>query len=255
MSRVYRAATLLVAVSNYTKNIFLQKHGPIRTPVIVNHNGLSFGPEICEKESKNLTVLSVCRQTNRKNLTTALGAVLKAIESGTSLEYHLVGTGSQHQTLRTMIERSRYENKIHLHGHLSDQEIEDLYKKADVVLHPQRELLEENDMEGFGLVIADGMAKGCIPIIGNNGGAMEIVEPNINGYRVEPFDQEAIKAHLENISRCEPLRESLSRNPTLYSRRFSWLTHAERIHNAMSDYSKNGLRTKLQFATPKQKNA
>lgn len=231
MRWVFRHAALLSAVSQYTKDMFTHHHGDFisQTPIIVNHNGLTFEVEACRKSNDKLIALSVCRQTYRKNLMIAVKATIEALKHGVNLEYHLVGTGYQHEELREQIQSSGFSDHIFLHEHLSDNQVAEMYQQAHVFVHPQRELLEENDMEGFGIVIVDGMAKGCIPIIGDNGGPRELVESGINGFKVDPHDPSTITHILSKLAASTKLRASLSSNALFSARHYCWVRHVVKI--------------------------
>jgi phosphatidylinositol alpha-1,6-mannosyltransferase len=227
--------------------MFEARHGKhVRSvPTTANYNGLSFARVCCEKKRGTLLALSECRQTLRKNLIVAVKSVIEALEAGADIEYHLIGTASQHESLKQRVATSRYADKIFAHGRLGDQEVAKYYRDAHVFIHPQRELLDENDMEGFGLVIADGMAKGCIPIIGDNGGARELVENGVNGFMVGPFDKRAITAHLVNLPEHWGLGTRLSEIASSSALRFSWVKH---VQNGISATSTR-LRKRLHLAS------
>jgi len=64
-------------------------------------------------------------------------------------------------------------------------DIAEFYRQADFML-----LLTKR--EAFGLVAAEAMASGCVPIVSNFQGPAEIVDDGVNGFTVNPADRGAV---------------------------------------------------------------
>ena len=88
-------------------------------------------------------------------------------------------------------------------GYVERETLRDTYWAADVVLLPSR-------MEGFGLVVAEAMCCGAIPIRTPSGGALDQIEEGVTGYLV-PFDSVACLARAIERVADHPDRPAMQR--------------------------------------------
>jgi glycosyltransferase involved in cell wall biosynthesis len=76
-------------------------------------------------------------------------------------------------------------------------------RALDVVVHAS------TDPEPFGLVIAEAMACGTPVVVSRAGGALELIEPDINALGFEPGDAAALARCIEQLGRDAALRRRL----------------------------------------------
>lgn len=75
--------------------------------------------------------------------------------------------------------------------------------------------------EGWGLVLAEAMAHGCIPIAYNSYASLrDIITDGENGFAIPAFDEKAYVAKLTELMTCSKLRESMAEKAKESIKRF-----------------------------------
>lgn len=83
----------------------------------------------------------------------------------------IVGSGPHEKLIRD--QARGLEDVIHFTGHVNDDKLIELYRENRFFVFPS---IEYNDrVEGFGLVLLEAISQGCIPIISDSGGHVEIL--------------------------------------------------------------------------------
>lgn len=91
----------------------------------------------------------------------------------------IVGTGPEESWLNDSFD-NRLADKVTLTGHLAHPELKRLLSKMDVLLFPTY-------LEAFGLVIAESMAQGVVPVVSHLPGITDfIVDDGVTGFLVQP---------------------------------------------------------------------
>lgn len=197
VSRVARAARLLIAVSEQTKRDVVELLATPAEKVRVIPNGVA---EIFTPDGPAETgdyVLAVGTIEPRKNL----GRLAEATRR-LGVELRVVGApGWGRVELGAGVRRL---------GRVSDEELARLYRGARCLAYPSL-------YEGFGIPIVEAMASG-IPVVTSRGGATEEVA-GAAAVLVDPLDASAIAAGIEEAAarRDELVRAGLER-----ARAFSW---------------------------------
>ncbi|MFT6834865.1 MAG: glycosyltransferase involved in cell wall biosynthesis [Francisellaceae bacterium] len=240
MNLVFKRANKLIAVSKYTqerfldafrtksfqKKIFVASNAP--TPVIA-------GEELSSEEianfmeemsitNKDLIYYSICRQEKRKNIRSAIIAFNTA-DIGNSCKYLIAGSGPESAGISALIKELNNPNIIYL-GRVSDLVIKLLHKIGHVFLHPQIELDNRRDVEGFGLVIIDAMANCSATISGKDGGPSSFIIDGINGLLLDGNKVNAITDAIEQLAN-EKIRKELIKKGELTAKSLTWEKHAK----------------------------
>ncbi len=202
MRRVLHASTRIVGVSNWTLDHLLQRMPELRPRSVVAWNGLSGFSATTVSGARNHhdpLVLSACRLVPRKNLRLAVAAAADCMKRGLRFRYYLAGRGPEMAALQADVDALGLGDRIRLLGYVSDEELAQLYADASVFMHPQIELEDGAEMEGFGIAIADAMAFGLPCIAGVAGGPSELVDHGHTGLLVDGRDCGAIADALHEL--------------------------------------------------------
>lgn len=120
------------------------------------------------------------------------------------------------------LDRERLERLVFYHGlgehvrfleHLSSREqLEELYKEADLFIMPSRFGCWEGRWrgEGFGIVYVEAAALGIPSVAYNCGGVTDIIENGVNGVLVEPDNVKALAKSILNLQRDRARLRELS---------------------------------------------
>jgi glycosyltransferase involved in cell wall biosynthesis len=203
VSRVARAARLVIAVSEHTKRDVVELLGTPEERVRVVPNGVEgiFTPD-GPAESGDY-VLAVGTIEPRKNLPRLAEATRRL-----GVELRVAGAPGWGQVeLGTGVQRV---------GRPTDEELARLYRGARCLAYPSL-------YEGFGIPIVEAMASGT-PVVTSRGGATEEVAGGA-AVLVDPRDPAAIAAGIEEAG---ARREELVRAGLERARAFSWTETARR---------------------------
>lgn len=118
---------------------------------------------------------------------------------------------------------------ITIHGRISQQEVDELYKKASVFCLPTLQ-------EPFGIVFVEAMHR-KLPVVATDVGAIpDLVENAVNGYRVPPFDEEALYTALHQILTNPTLQQSMGEESWYKAQEYTWEKTVDRMVNVIRQY-------------------
>jgi glycosyltransferase involved in cell wall biosynthesis len=151
----------------------------------------------------------------------AWGAVADALPEGSLLL--LVGDGPLRASLAERARRAPLSGRVRVAGRLSERDLIDAYRTADVAVVPSVAL------EGFGLVVPEAAACGTPSIVSDVGGLPEAAGRLDRSLVVAPADAGALAERIRAAARGElPTRQTTRE----FAERFSWPALAER-HRAL----------------------
>jgi L-malate glycosyltransferase len=161
---VVRKATYLIANSAYTFNL-LSNRLKRKTQTINNFypaNLKELVPQYAEKEHYIITVAQGF--TKRKNIHTALHAFKKVRQQYPTLEYYLIGVGTEENgEAHQYCKANGLTDGVRFMGMMNYNELIVLVAKAKIMIHPAVE-------ESFGMVILEAMVAGTAVIAGKSSG-------------------------------------------------------------------------------------
>jgi glycosyltransferase involved in cell wall biosynthesis len=209
--RVLRAATRILAVSEFTASELVDVLGVPRAKIAVTPNAVDdvFSPDGPRAEGDY--ALAVGTLEPRKNLAAAIAAAARA-----GVELRVVGARGW-GGVEAQGERVRWL------GELPDAELAAQYRGAQCLVYPSL-------YEGFGIPVLEAMACGT-PVVTSKGGATEEVAGNA-AVLVDPLDSESIAA---GIREATGDRDALRVRGLARARAFSWDETARRTLRAYEE--------------------
>ncbi len=142
-------------------------------------------------------ILSVGRLVRRKGFDTLISAVAHLEEKYDDLACVIVGRGPEETRLKTLAKEKGVEARVIFTGGIDDEELAQLYERADVFALISRS--EGDDVEGFGLVFIEAGARGVPVVGGNSGGVAEAVKDGAGGFLVDPHDPKDVAEKISAI--------------------------------------------------------
>lgn len=184
-----------------------------------------------------LRILSFARLARRKNIHGSLHALALLRDEGlTNFRYLIAGTGPMRDEIAALIDRLGLRDLVSMAGYVAEADIPDLYRNADVFLHPQTAPEAGRDLEGFGLAIADAMSFGAAVIVGKDGGPADFVAAEQRGLVVDGADTAAIATALRRLLTDPALRLRLAAEGRRWSLdALSWDRHVGQILDSLTD--------------------
>jgi len=172
----------------------------------------------------------LCRLTGRKNVKGAIQAVGRLRASGHDVHLFIAGDGPERASLAAECARLGLEQHVTLLGYISDEDVRRYYRDCGIFLHPQIAIAGGNDIEGFGISIADAMSFGCIPVAGVAGGPADFIQHGQTGHLVDGRDLDAIVSAVRNIRANPQQSRAMALAAQQFAlRHFSWDAHVQRI--------------------------
>lgn len=185
-----------------------------------------------------IRLLSLARHVPRKNIQGCLKA-LGYLHRNEHLDfqYTIGGRGPMFETLRQICQDEGIADKVNFIGYVEEKDIPDLYKTHDVFLHPQTNVGEGNDFEGFGLVIADAMSFGCAVLAGEAGGPKDFIRSGENGLLVNGLNQDDIIFQMRRLIKDHTFRSRLGSSASLFAQNeLSWDKHIAGIIQMLGEH-------------------
>lgn len=177
-------------------------------------------------------VLAVGVLQPRKNLPRLVRAFARVVDR-VPHRLLLVGKpGWAAEELHAAIERARLGGRVQFTGYVPDADLPALYAAADLFAYPSL-------YEGFGLPPLEAMACGTPVLTANTTSIPEVVADAATC--VDPADEAAIAAALEELLRSPALREELRERGFARAARFSWLETARRTLAVYREAAKSPL--------------
>ena len=182
--------------------------------------------------SKDLILCSVGRQVPRKGFEWFIRNVMPHLPANT--QYWLAGDGPEHEAIYQASEETGLKDQVQLLGRITDEELEMLYRGADLFVMPN--IAVPGTMEGFGVVMLEAGACGMPTVASRLEGIQDVITDGVNGHFAESGNAKSflkiILPYLEDRSRLE----TLSRTALHHTRdMFSWKSVARKYKEALNE--------------------
>ncbi len=207
---MYKKIDHIICVSKYTKNHLIKHMSLIGEEKLLENKTsvLAGGVDV-----SSAGMVSAVRKTNEKSKKEILfvGAVKprkglkEALEAlalvKTDFIYRIAGSYKEDDgycgLLKKLIKEKKLDDKVLFLGQVSDSELENLYKNADLFL-----MLSTNngaDFEGYGLVYLEANLRG-VPCIGpRDSGVSEAIVDGKSGFLVDQYDSPVVARMVERV--------------------------------------------------------
>jgi glycosyltransferase involved in cell wall biosynthesis len=142
------------------------------------------------------------------------------------LELRIIGDGPQRELLEVMVDRLGIRDKVHFHGWIRHEEVQEILSDCDFMALP-------SVREFGGAVVIEAMALGVTPMVADYAGPSELVDDK-TGIRVQFTDKESLVAGfrqaINEIIRAPEILDRLGRTGREKVRRkLTWEAKAKQI--------------------------
>ena len=211
---------VLVAVSEFTKKLILDKNPNLNVTVI--NNGFVFSDEeipiLDYKLKGNPKIVTVGNVTFRKGQQNVINALPKLKKKFPEIQYHIIGIPTEKDTFESLAKSLNVKEICIFHGVLSDAEMKKIVSNSDVFCMLS-ENLPNGDVEGFGIAVLEANYFGLPAIGSQNSGISDAIKHNYSGKLVNPKNDIEI---LEALTEIIENHQKFSDQAKIWSLNFDW---------------------------------
>jgi len=176
------------------------------------------------------TLLSVGRLTERKGCGLVIESLARIRHHLNNWRYVIIGTGYYEGELRALALKHNLAGNIQIMKGVGTEGLLKWYRMSDVFVMVSREIPEQGEVEGLGLVYMEAGGAFLPVIAGNSGGVVDVVRDGFNGLLVDPLSIEETSQAILKLYRDEELRKALGASGRLLAEaEWTWPKVAERI--------------------------
>ncbi|MFH1100819.1 MAG: glycosyltransferase family 4 protein [Methanobacteriota archaeon] len=216
-------ADRVIAVSNFTKQVIVEKYGINPDKISVVHNAVY---PIGGGEKKNL-VLFLGRLTLQKGPEFFLKAAKKVLEHEDT-HFVIAGTGDMLPRLINQAVDMGISSKVIFTGKLTDEEVRHIYKISSVYVMP-------SVSEPFGITALEACSAGTPTIVSKSSGVSEVFH---NCFKVDFWDTDEMANKIISIIRYQPLRETMMDYSKQEINLFTWDRVADRTLDVYNEVAR-----------------
>lgn len=230
-ARVFRAASLVIANSQFTKGVLVDDWAVPPSRVVVMHPGVDttrFVPALMNPLVRErlgwtgrqviLTVGALQKRKGQDMLIRALPAIRARCPNAL---YAIAGEGWERPYLEALVDECQVRDLVQFLGVLGDEALVECYQQCDLFALPNRQV--GWDLEGFGIVLLEAQACGKPVISGLSGGTADALLPGMTGEMIASESPaplaDAVMGLLTDTSRA---RQMGSRARDWAVERFDW---------------------------------
>src|SRR5690554_4494695 len=188
----------LIAVSNFTKQIALDRQQSVAINVINNGFAPKANATSSESKTSELAIITVGNVTSRKGQQNVIKALPELQKQFPDIVYHIIGLPTEKQKFSELAKQLNVEKSVIFHGALSD---EALHKKLSEskIFCMLSDYLPNGDVEGFGIAVLEANHLGLPAIGSKNSGIADAIKDGISGKLVDPHTPTEITLALTEI--------------------------------------------------------
>lgn len=227
------ASDLIIAVSQWTKDIILREYGIEPEKVRVVHNGVIAGRSFDFGNSSKVgtrVVTFLGRITYQKGPEYFINAARKILDYFPETHFIMAGSGDLLPGMLDRVAELRLSSRIHFTGFLKGKQIQKIWSLTDVYVMP-------SVSEPFGITPLEAIQAGVPVIVSNQSGVSEVLDHAI---KVDFWDTDAIANAIINVLRHEGLSHSLKENSMQEIQNLTWNRAAKRIKNIYYELNTKG---------------
>ena len=237
--RLIRHADRISTLTNYTQNLLLSQFPDAADKIFLTPGALrsdfAVVPPKPSQPKNKIVVLTVGRLHPRKGQLDTLRALqLLPPAVLARLEYWIVGgqsKGAYEESLHAAA-AARPELTVRFFGNIPDEELSDLYDRADIFA--MTSINHGHSVEGFGLVYLEAAAHG-LPVVAHDvGGVSEAVLDGETGLLVPPDRPAQLAAAFEKLIHDPALRQKLGAAGRTWAQRNCWKESAAALFDPVA---------------------
>lgn len=190
---------------------------------------------------RDRVILTVGNLVSRKGQDMVIRALPALCRRVPDLVYLIAGEGPYRGELEKIASDVGVRDRVVFAGRVLDQDLPDLYSLCEVFVMASRERIEENDVEGFGLVLLEANACGKPVVGGRSGGVPDALADGVSGLLVDPSNPEEITEVLTRLLTDHDLAKRLgAQGRARVVEEFQWGQVSEVLLSTLNSVQREG---------------
>ena len=227
------AADKVIAVSNLTRRIILEKYRIPPEKVVVVYNAVepvvTFKKPLLKNLENERLVSFLGRITVQKGPGYFVEAASLVLKKMKNVRFVMAGKGDMAELMARRAAELDIADRFQFPGFLSEEKVVDLFRRSDILVMP-------SVSEPFGIVALEAMQAGVPVILSRQSGASEVIQ---HALKVNYWDVEALADAICLLLNDSDLRIEMSKNGKREAKKFQWKTSAEEIVKVFSEFVNN----------------
>jgi glycosyltransferase involved in cell wall biosynthesis len=186
---IWTRARRIVAVSEHTRQLALQ-HYPVEIAVIPNGTDVKFSVPDDVQLNHPPQLVFAGRFVSQKD-PLAIVRILSELKD-VAWRCAMLGDGPLWEDVKREIERNGLQERFHLPGWVTPQDVLQQFSKSDILLMPSLS-------EGLPVTGVQALAAGLAIVVSKIGGFVDLVDEGENGFLIETHDQQKFVQVLKNL--------------------------------------------------------
>jgi glycogen(starch) synthase len=216
-------ADVIIAVSQFTKNIIMQHYGIAEEKIAVVHNGV-FKPssEVSMHEyafKPRPIVLFLGRVTHQKGPCFFIEAAKKILSKRQDIEFIIAGEGDQLPHMIETVAAEGISGHVHFTGFLDQDAVNALYMISDIYVMP-------SVSEPFGIACLEALSHDLPVIISKQSGVSEVLH---HALKIDYWDVDALVEKIIALIDFPALRDEMLQHNQKELERLSWHSAGKKI--------------------------
>lgn len=198
------AADKVIAVSNLTRNIVINKYGVPADKVVTVHNAVRFASKDQEEAERNIDdkiVTFLGRITYQKGPDYFVEAAAKVLKRVSNVRFVMAGSGDMLNHVIRRVAKLGIADRFHFTGFLKGDEVQKMFSMSDVYIMP-------SVSEPFGISPLEAMRSNVPVIISKQSGVAEVLDYAI---KVDYWDVDAMADAIYALVKYPALSELSAR--------------------------------------------
>lgn len=225
-------ANAIVAVSEFTKSIVVEKYGIDPRKVFVAYNGIDSVEQSSSKIAQKLSglkdagykmVLFLGRLTVQKGPEYFVRAAKRAVEFDPDIMFVMTGNGEMEEELKKLAYDLGIGDKVYFTGWISGAERFAIFSLADLYIMP-------SVSEPFGIVALEAIKMGTPVIVSKQSGVAEVLQ---NALKVDFWDVDEMAQKIVAVTRMPGISATLTDGATPEVERLTWGAAADSVDKAI----------------------
>lgn len=218
------AADVVVAVSQLTKDVIVNKYHIPEHKVVVVHNGILTKQKVNSVQSATLLdkriITFLGRVTFQKGPEYFIDAAAKVLQKFPDVHFVMAGSGDLLPEMIARAARLRISSHVHFTGFLPSDRVEDLLSMTHIYVMP-------SVSEPFGIAPLEAIRAGVPVIISNHSGVAEVLQHAI---KVDFWNTEALADAMCNLLKYKSLSNMLKTHSKQELTNITWKQAAKKVN-------------------------